>query len=197
MRLSRASWIEAGLIGLAQGGPARVSVEPLATTLGATKGSFYWHFSDREELLAEVLALWEHRYTDGVISDLGEDGDPRRRLHRLLGVAFGSDQASRVEITLTAHSDVPVVAEVLRRVTAKRVTFLTECFVALGHGRAGARQRALIAYSVYVGWYQLRLSAPDRIPAASRASVAALLESLLAEPPHRREVAALPRSSGP
>jgi AcrR family transcriptional regulator len=179
MPLSRSDWIEAGLLGLRQGGPDRVAVEPLAAVLGATKGSFYWHFRDRDSLLTDVLALWERRYTDEVIASLGDDADPRRRLHRLLGFAFGSDEAGRVEISLTPHSEVPGVAEALGRVTAKRVGFLTDCFLELGHTRAAARHRGLLAYSVYIGWYQLRLSAPGAVSVSSRKSVKALLESLL------------------
>jgi len=34
-------------------------VELLARDLGATKGSFYWHFRDRSDLLERMLARWE------------------------------------------------------------------------------------------------------------------------------------------
>ncbi len=46
-RLSRQDWIDATLRELASVGVRGVSVERLAKDLGATKGSFYWHFKDR------------------------------------------------------------------------------------------------------------------------------------------------------
>ena len=60
-RLSREAWAAAGLRALTDGGVAAVAVEPLAASLGTTKGSFYWHFSDREELVREVRARLQRR----------------------------------------------------------------------------------------------------------------------------------------
>src|SRR5207244_1242684 len=57
--LDRADWMRAARRALLVGGPAAVRVEPLAAALGVTKGSFYWHFSDRAELLEALLAEWE------------------------------------------------------------------------------------------------------------------------------------------
>ncbi len=51
------------LLALARDGFAGVAVEPLARKLGATKGSFYWHFATRAELIAATLELWEQRET--------------------------------------------------------------------------------------------------------------------------------------
>ena len=45
--------------------------------LGVTKGSFYWHFVDRAALLQAVLARWEQRATDSVITWLAAVDDPR------------------------------------------------------------------------------------------------------------------------
>ena len=36
----------------------------LARDLGVSKGSFYWHFQDREELLGKMLDRWEHEETE-------------------------------------------------------------------------------------------------------------------------------------
>src|ERR1700743_1189670 len=61
--LSRKDWVEAGLHALVRGGVKSVAVERLATKLKVTKGSFYWHFRDRDELLDEMLAGWMERNT--------------------------------------------------------------------------------------------------------------------------------------
>ena len=52
-------WTIAGIAALAEGGVDAVRVERLAKRLGASKGSFYWHFADRPALLQSMLALWE------------------------------------------------------------------------------------------------------------------------------------------
>jgi AcrR family transcriptional regulator len=53
-------WIQAGFSQLSAHGVETVRVEILARNLGATKGSFYWHFKDREELLLRLLLRWEN-----------------------------------------------------------------------------------------------------------------------------------------
>jgi AcrR family transcriptional regulator len=51
-------WIRAGFARLAGEGIEAVRIELLARDLGVSKGSFYWHFQDREELLAKMFARW-------------------------------------------------------------------------------------------------------------------------------------------
>jgi AcrR family transcriptional regulator len=76
-RTPRSSWIDEGLRALAAGGPDAVRIEPLAQTLGVTKGGFYWHFEDRRALLEEILDTWERASVDEVIERVeGGGGTP-------------------------------------------------------------------------------------------------------------------------
>ena len=50
-----ADWLKAARLALLHRGPDAVRVEPLARGLGVTKGSFYWHFKDRNALLEALL----------------------------------------------------------------------------------------------------------------------------------------------
>src|SRR4051795_9994247 len=87
-RTPRSDWITAGLNALARGGPEAVRIEPLARELGATKGSFYWHFNDRAGLLEALLDSWERTVVDDVIAQIDAGGgDGRDRLRRLFALA--------------------------------------------------------------------------------------------------------------
>ena len=79
--LTADDWSAAALAALERNGLAAVAVEPIAKTLGATKGSFYWHFTGRDDLIAAALELWERRDTDGVIAavDRAAEGADRLR----------------------------------------------------------------------------------------------------------------------
>ncbi|MEW6734896.1 MAG: TetR/AcrR family transcriptional regulator [Acidobacteriota bacterium] len=57
--LSREDWLRAARLALLKGGPAAVRIEKIARDLKITKGSFYWHFKDREELFEALLHEWE------------------------------------------------------------------------------------------------------------------------------------------
>jgi AcrR family transcriptional regulator len=58
-RLSPADWTRAALARLGEDGIEAVRVEVLARDLKVSKGSFYWHFDDRADLLDHMLARWE------------------------------------------------------------------------------------------------------------------------------------------
>jgi AcrR family transcriptional regulator len=168
--LTPADWAEAALSALAAGGLSAVAVEPLAKSLGTTKGSFYWHFADRNALLAATLELWERRDTERVIADLDEAQDARGRLRTLLHLTFASmgDGAAgsrgAVELALQASASQPLVAATLQRVTRRRLEVVTKLYVELGLSPARARQRALLAYTAYLGHAQIAHATPDLLP---------------------------------
>lgn len=176
-------WADAALDALALGGPAAVAIEPLARRLGVTKGSFYHHFQGREQLLAAALARWEERGTLQVLERVS-DRDPVARLEALFLAAM--DHATdprwgRLLGHLAAHADDPLIGPVLARVTARRLDWLRQTWVAAGLAPEEAGRRALLAYTAYLGTVQLGVSAPDRVPTgdALRAYVSRLVQMLV------------------
>jgi AcrR family transcriptional regulator len=176
--VGRDQWVDAGLAALGDKGLGAVAVETLARQLGVTKGSFYWHFPSRDELVAAVLARWEQRGTDDVIAGLLAIADPRRRLMALFRAVSRAPAAGRVLEALEA-SDHPAVAPVLARVTARRLEFIAACYRQLGWPRARAQHRALLAYAAYVGLLQLGRTAPRALPARSDEYVRHLVATLV------------------
>jgi AcrR family transcriptional regulator len=167
-------------------GVGGVAVEPLAVRLGTTKGSFYWHFADRNALVATALERWELRDTDLVIATVEKSGDVTERLRRLLGLVFGAvpDASGRgagsVELALQANATHPLVAPVLTRVTERRLGYLTALFTELGMSPARARDRGVLAYSAFLGHAQLAHATPQLLPTgrAFSAHVGRVVETL-------------------
>jgi len=184
--LTAHDWATAALDALARGGLAAVAVEPIAKALGATKGSFYWHFSGRDALIEATLALWEQRDTDGVIAAIDPEQDVVTRLRGLLRLVLAavSDEpgAGSVELALQATAGHPLVAPVLARVTTRRLAVLTALFSELGLSRARARDRGLLAYTSFLGHAQLAHATPGLVPAgrAFTAYVDHVVEALVA-----------------
>lgn len=69
-RLAETDWLRAARSALLHGGVEAVRVERLARDLHVTKGSFYWHFKDREELLELLLKEWEQELSQQIIPQL-------------------------------------------------------------------------------------------------------------------------------
>jgi AcrR family transcriptional regulator len=162
-RLAREDWISAALDAATEGGVSAVAVEPLAKRLGVTKGSFYWHFRDRDDLLEAMLAEWERERTEAFIERLDAIRDPRRRLGEWTRQAFGADKA--LLVALHAAGDHPIVRPVLTRVTERRIRYLADLLHEAGVPPAAARRRARLLYSADLGLFQIGGVVSDGKPA--------------------------------
>ncbi len=139
---------------LAEGGVAGIAIDRLATTVGATRGSFYWHFKDRSELVEVALEQWERENTTELIPELDAISDPVERLRHLFREVY-ERQVDAVEIALASAADEPLVAPVFARVTQTRLHFLRRIFTDCGLPDDEAADRAWLAYALYVGHHQL------------------------------------------
>ena len=163
-RLTAEDWADEALAAIGEGGLAAVAVEPLAVRLGTTKGSFYWHFDNRDALVEAALRRWEETRTEAVITSLAEEPDPLRRLRGLFARSVGRAVEDRLEVTLLATSGHPQVAAVLRRVAERRIGYLTQIFTELGFPPQEARRRGLLCYTVYLGHAQLNHAIGEALP---------------------------------
>lgn len=163
--LTAEDWCRAALEAIARDGVDGVAVESLARELEVTKGSFYWHFPSRDALLEAAVALWEQQETQGALARLGNEPDPHKRIVRAFTKVDASQHASRLHLALSAAGAHHLrIGEAVRRVSASRMDYLVDCYVALGQGKEDAQRWAAHAYSVYLGILQLRRDVPDALP---------------------------------
>ena len=167
-RLTQSDWIEAALRALAAGGLGNLSVERLAGELGATKGSFYWHFKDRPALVEAALAEWERRDTDELIERAAAIDDPRKRLEWLFRIVFSDEAAVGIDTALLSDAEDPVVSAALERIAAKRLRFIERQFKQMG--AKDSSDRALLTYTAFVGLGQLRRATPSLTPQGRRSA---------------------------
>ena len=165
--LSREAWVQAATNLIATEGVQAVAVEPLASALGVTKGSFYWHFHNRDELIHAALEAWEQDQSADVVTRYSGIADPRRRLRVLLFAAFEDLENGRFFAALAVSSEDARVQPYLRRATARRLAFGVEAFQALGLPEPEARERALLAYAAYAGYFQLLRTTPEAVAAVT------------------------------
>ncbi|WP_176946412.1 TetR/AcrR family transcriptional regulator [Blastococcus aurantiacus] len=168
-RLDRDVWVRAALDVMGERGVAGLAIEPLARSLGTTKGSFYWHFRDREDLIEAALERWENQETDAVIAMLGPLADGAARLRELLTAIFLTHaDASDHSVGLAADVGHPAVQDVLGRVTRRRIDYVADQLVAAGIDAEEAGHRAVLAYTSYLGWSTMMRSAPGALPPRER-----------------------------
>lgn len=151
-RLDRQDWIDVACGVLTVSGVEKVRVEPLAVKLGVTKGSFYWHFKNRQELLSAVLDTWEQGESIAIISRVNSASeDPADRLWSLLEILFdGSTFKLEKAVRAWAQSD-PDVALRVAQVDRQRIDHAAVMFAEMGVEAEEAIARARITMYVWVG----------------------------------------------
>jgi AcrR family transcriptional regulator len=175
-RLPRSKWIDAAYEEFAEHGLAGVRVELVARRLGVTKGSFYWHFTDRQALVDAVVARWEAEQTNAIIERTeAASTEPRARLAALFEDVARQAPHRRGERHLYLEAADEHVEEAVRRVTHRRIDFVASLLVELGHPADEAARRATAAAAAAVGLAQIASFGPG-----DGASAEGLTRTLLA-----------------
>lgn len=159
--LGRCEWIAGAIDALADEGAAGMCVEALAKRFGVTKGSFYWHFKDRRDLLDAVLQSWKDDRIRAVDSD-AVAGNEREQLWRIIDV-FGRDrQATAIELAMRDWARRDAQARVaVEAVDGYRLERICRLFVAGGFDDAEASSRSLLLYAYILGNRLLLLDHQD------------------------------------
>ena len=166
--LSSSDWVDAAIEVLVASGVADLKVERLAAALGVSKGSFYWHFENRDELLQRVLEEWSRVATHEVDKRLDRDEpDPARRLLRFMQLPLSSERATRMadlELAIMgwARRD-PQAQAALEAVDRTRTANAYRLLCEIGVPEAVAHERSHEAYAL-IRYVALRrdLPAEDR-----------------------------------
>jgi AcrR family transcriptional regulator len=151
-RVTRRDWIEAACAALARDGERGITINALAARLGVTKGSFYWHFTDRAELVQAVLDRWAYERTDELMAlQFTDASGPVERLRRVYALGREAAPIDRAMRLWAQHE--PRVAEAVRHADKSLVGHVSGCLVDLGFAAEEAEFRAVIMLRAWVGGY--------------------------------------------
>jgi AcrR family transcriptional regulator len=98
--LSRVEWLENALNAASRTGGAKLRIDSLAKEVGVTKGSFYWHFKNRDDFVRSLIDYWHERYTLKVSDYLDVyEGSAKEKLHKLMEMVF-VEQLTRHDLAI-------------------------------------------------------------------------------------------------
>ncbi len=124
--------------------------------MGVTKGSFYWHFASREQLLDAVLESWQTRMIRDVEVWLERAAEsPLERVRRLLRIGISSRPdvpGGPFELSLRdwARRD-SRVAKIVMGVDAERLRIVKSLYREIGLAEDQAEAHALLHMTFVVG----------------------------------------------
>ena len=164
-RLDRQAWIDAAYRLLAAEGVERVRVLPLARSLGVTRGSFYWHFQSRHQLLDALVALWESKNTRAVVEAVTRPAEdlPERFLHIARCWLDQSIYDPRLDIAMRdwARRDKRIL-DLVHKADEARIAAFARIFAAEGETPRMAFIRARVVYYMQMGYYIIGVREPIR-----------------------------------
>jgi AcrR family transcriptional regulator len=152
-------WLDAAYDLLVEGGVEAVKVMPLAERLGLSRTSFYWHFPDREALLAGLVARWEAKNTANLVARCEAPAATISEAMLNLIDAWVDPALfdSRLEFAMRTWSLTdPAVAAAMALADATRIAASTALFLRFGYAPTEADTRARTLYLTQVGYIALR-----------------------------------------
>ena len=152
-------WLDAAYGLLVEGGVEAVKVMPLAERLGLSRTSFYWHFPDREALLAGLVERWKAKNTGNLVARCEAPAATIAEAMLNLVDCWVDpdifDSGLEFAMRTWALTD-PAVGQAMAEADATRIASITALFRRFGYDETQSDTRARTLYLTQVGYIALR-----------------------------------------
>ncbi|HEV7580063.1 MAG TPA: TetR/AcrR family transcriptional regulator [Mycobacterium sp.] len=179
-RLTADDWLQAGYSLLAEEGARALKVERLCRQVGATRGSFYWHFEDMDGYRAALVESW-NTFRDQDRQSLAEIDalPPRERLSAMM-IALVRPQHWILERAMRewARTDEAAAANV-RDADRRLLRSVAKAYGDCGFSPDDAKLRAELTFAAGIGLLHLTGSPGQAQKAAQHER---FLDLMLADP---------------
>lgn len=173
-QLSADHWIRQGIKALTKSGFTALKADPLAKSMGVSRGSFYWHFADLGAFHAAVLKRWREIAAEEIIAGVEADSD--EPLKALLRRTFGARLDLERAVRNWAAFD-PAAQAAVRAIDRRRLDYIEALLERRGFSAATSQARAQILYWTFLGY---ALSGAPLPPARLQDLIAQILQMLSA-----------------
>lgn len=185
----RTAWLDAAYDLLVDQGAPAVKIMTLARALGVARTGFYWHFADRDALLAALLDRWRDTNTGNLIARAEAYADTiTEAVFNLFDCWITPDLFdARLDFAVRtwARSD-PALTPVLEAADAARIAAIDAMFRRFGYAPDQADTRARTIYLTQVGYIAMMVQEPN---APRLARMPAYIEVFTGRPPTKAEIA--------
>jgi len=148
MQYMREDWVRAALTKLTEAGIESVRVEALAREMNISKGSFYHHFQDRQDLLNSMINYWEEHTTERIIH---APDSANQTLEQLIGDIFTREKKLEAAMYAWAKQNAALRKRLIE-IEKRRIDYVASLYQKNGVSKTEAKARAELAYLMYVGW---------------------------------------------
>lgn len=161
-QLTRDDWIRTALDTLIADGVEAVQITALSKILGVTRGSFYWHFENREKLLAALIAEWRAKNSGIMVEALSESRTLQDGILALFAIWVDHekfDPSLDQAVRDWSRRSVEVRA-IVEKEDDNRVAAIAEFYERFGYEPTEAFVRARVIYLTQFGYHTLNIDEP-------------------------------------
>jgi AcrR family transcriptional regulator len=182
-------WLDAAYEMLVETGVDSVKVMPLAKALKLSRTSFYWHFEDREALLAALIRRWKEKNTGNLVAQT------KLYAETITEAVFNLFDCWIVPELFDARLDfairnwaqaAPELKQTLEAADLERVAAIRAMFTRFDFDDERAEVRALTIYYTQVGYISMMVDEP--LPGRIK-RMPAYVESFTGQAPTASEIA--------
>ena len=134
----------------------------LADELGVTRGSFYWHFGNREDLINALVAYWKDHNTKAVVDSVKDADSLSNGIFAFFETCLDAELFDpRLDLAIREWARRSTeVREHVDSADNTRVQALTEFFQRFDYPMPEAFIRARVLYFAQIGFYALDVREP-------------------------------------
>ncbi len=157
--LGRADWLRTALQLLISDGVDAVQITRLASAMNVTRGSYYWHFKGRDDLLSAMLAEWHAANNEFFNQTLSNCQTLDEAVLQFFEIWVGTERFSPQldqSVRDWARLDDDVLT-LVREEDTRRITDIALAFSRCGYSDDEANVRARVLYFSQVGYTAINL----------------------------------------
>jgi len=159
-QLQRFDWLLKALDIFVAEGIDAVRITRLAQDLGVTRGSFYWHFRNREDLIDALVSYWKDKNTEAITESVSHAGDLADGIFRFFETCINTARFDpRLDLALREWARRSAkVRTLVDREDEARIKALCDFFSRFGYAMPEALIRARVLYFSQIGFYALEVT---------------------------------------
>jgi len=156
-QLKRFDWLVAALELFVAEGIDAVRITRLADELGVTRGSFYWHFSNRDDLIESLVAYWRDKNTSVIVEAVSKANSLSDGIFNFFDTCVDSNQFDpRLDLAIREWARRSQdIREQIDLADSTRVKAITDLFSRYAYPMPEAFIRARVIYFAQIGFYAL------------------------------------------
>lgn len=158
-QLQRVDWLLQALDIFVGEGIDAVRITRLAEDLGVTRGSFYWHFENREDLISALVSYWKDKNTRAITDSVANAANLVEGIFRFFETCIDATLFDpRLDLALREWARRSnSVRNMVDIEDEARIASLREFFIRFAYAMPEALIRARVLYFSQIGFYALEV----------------------------------------